>query len=133
MRRIGCVFFLLFFPTFCFAGGGDSKASIKNFDASGASIEFTLKCVFYKVHVKHQSVPWYSWLPFVRSSHSTFSDSQKTIAYLKRAFKDSEPVNFGYIGHGLKQSNKPCEYSSKGLILDETDEFHYIISYHNPL
>ncbi|MCE0556987.1 hypothetical protein [Motilimonas sp. E26] len=134
---------ILLFPTLCFAGGDYSEVNIKEFESSVASADFTIEFVnerkFYescdtlKVHLKYERVPWYSWLPFVHSSHPTSSDTQKSVAYLEAAFADDETVNFGYMGYGLKQSDKPCEFISKGLRLDGIDEFHYIMSFHDPV
>ncbi|MFO6421979.1 hypothetical protein [Motilimonas sp. KMU-193] len=137
------ILILLLFPTLCFAGGDYSEVRINEFYGSGARADFTIEfvndrkfneiCDVLKVQVKYKRVPWYSWLPFVHSSHPASTDTQKSVAYLENAFTENETVNFGYMGHGLKQSDKPCEFISKGLRLDGVDEFHYIMSFHDPV
>ncbi|MBU1308942.1 MAG: hypothetical protein KKE30_05350 [Gammaproteobacteria bacterium] len=137
------ILIILLFPTLCFAGGDYSEVNIKEFKGGESSADFTIEflndrkfdesCDVIKVQLKYMRVPWYSWLPFVHSSHPTSTDTQKSVAYLKSAFENNETVNFGYIGYGLKASDKSCEFISKGLRLDGIDDFHYIMSFHDPV
>lgn len=137
------ILILMLLPNLCFAGGDYSEVSIKNFTGSGSNANFTIEfvndrkfdesCDALKVSLKYKRVPWYSWLPFVHSSHPTQVETREAVMHLEESFKENLNVYFGYIGGGLIPTDKPCEYVSKGLNMDEFDNYKYIHAFHDPV
>jgi|GEM_PF-1545667 len=134
---------LLVFSTLCSAGGDYSEVKILEFVRNDSGADFTVEftnegkynenCDTFKVFLNYARVPWYSWMPLVRTSHPTLSETQRAIMYLDKAYKERKNIGFGYMGHGLKQTDKLCEYNSKGLSSGSNDEFQYVISFHDPV
>jgi hypothetical protein len=87
-------------------------------------------CNEFKVTVEYKNVPWYSWLPFVQSSHPTKQQTIKAASLLLDAFKTNRAISFGYMGRGLIPTGEKCSFSSKGLILEFNN---VVLSFHDPV
>jgi len=87
-------------------------------------------CDEFKVTVEYKNVPWYSWLPFVRSSHPTKQQTIKAASLLLDAFKTNRAIGFGYMGGGLIPTEEKCSFSSKGLTLEFNN---LVLSFHDPV
>lgn len=135
--------FILFFPTLCFAGGEYSTVRIIELSGHETRISFSVEFLnshkFYEncdtitVHLNYKKTPWFSWLPFVHTSHPTAADNQEAVSYLKHVYLNDKTVNFGYMGSGLNSTDQQCVFISKGLRLYKSDNFQYVLSYHDPV
>ncbi len=134
---------LLLFTPLCFAGGSYSQMRVMEFDSSGSDASFTVKftndirfnesCEIIKVRLNYSLVPWYSWVPFVRSNHPNSEQTKKALLHIEKAFKHKREVNFGYMGNGLVSTENVCEYLSKGLSFEEYKGVVYIMSFYSPV
>jgi hypothetical protein len=141
MRRLLVVLAFLGSATTTLAGGSGSPGKITAFSGSNGSYEFTFvpsglfdygnKCAELRVRVEYSRVPWYSWLPFVRSTHPTRAQTEQAAALLEKAYREKGEVLFGYMGYGLADSGQPCHFLSKGLIFYEHGG--YIMSFYGPV
>ena len=86
------------------------------------------------VHVKHELVPIWAWLPFVSTSHPTHKETINAIKFLNSKFSSKEDAYFGYIGGGVyKVDGEECTYESKGLRLEQTNDKHVVFSFYDPV
>lgn len=86
-------------------------------------------CREFEVKVTYKRVPWFSWLPFVHTSHPTREGTIKAALFLMNANQSNREVGFGYMGYGLVPADTPCSFLSLGLSL----ESGYVLSFHNPV
>lgn len=140
MKRLLVALAFLGAATTALAGGAAFPGKITTFSGSNGSCEFTFvpsrefygyeKCTELRVRVEYGRVPWYSWLPFVRSSHPTRAQTEQAAGVLEKAYREKSEVNFGYMGNGLVDSGEPCLFLSKGLMIDNGK---YILSFNGPV
>jgi hypothetical protein len=88
-------------------------------------------CKEIKVVVNHSRVPWFSWLPFVKSEHPTKKETLESIEYLRNASRANQTIYFGYMGYGLVPTDQKCSFKSKGLKIEKDDGKLLVLSYHN--
>lgn len=142
MRRILLLAILLFASCVAIAGGDYVSGYVAEFSGSEGTYVFTFRqseakprapliqgCAELKVHVTYQRVPWYSWLPFIRSSHPTREQTIEAGAVLQEASSKKGEVAFGFMGYGLVPSGSPCTFLSKGLLLDNG----VVLSFNGPV
>jgi len=132
---------VLFCLSFTYAGGSYQKGKISDFSTNIFATTFTFEeennntisiissCKKFKVKLIYSHVPWYSWLPFVKSSHPTYEENNKAIQFIENAYKNKKTINFGYMGDGLIQIDKKCIFKSRGLYLNNDT----VLSLYNPV
>ena len=110
---------LLPFSQLCYAGGDfvsgkisdvleiDEEYSIR-FIQTETRPELKTGCRDITVIVNYAQVPWYSWLPFIKSSHHTKEQTVDAIKYLVDAKNSEKEVYLGYIGGGLIPADNVC-------------------------
>ena len=142
MVRIAYLILLFIGPKFVFAGGDYVLGRVLSFSGDGGNYSLTFSqtnintspmikgCYEIKVIVKYEHVPWYSWLPFIRSSHPTKEQTIIAASLLLDAFEKNREIGFGYMGSGLTPTAEKCAFVSKGL----TNEFdNVILSFNEPV
>ncbi|ANE54297.1 hypothetical protein [Methylomonas sp. DH-1] len=142
MIRIACLIFLFLGYNSVFAGGDYVFGRVLSFSGDAGKYNFTFSqtninrmplikaCYEFKVIVNFENVPWYSWLPFIRSSHPTKEQTVIAASLLLDAFEKSQEIGFGYMGGGLIPTLEKCTFVSKGL----TSEFdNVILSFNEPV
>jgi hypothetical protein len=133
---------LLLLPVFCFAGGDYVAGRVESVEQQGGVYiihfihtddqhELIKGCKEITVLVKHSRVPWFSWLPFIRSDHPTQKETTESIEYLKSANKAKQTVYFGYMGYGLVPTEQTCSFKSKGLKIKVDNDKWLVLSYHD--
>lgn len=130
-------------PVLAFAGGDFTSGKITSFSGGNGHYKFTFdadkplvgfeQCKALKIEVVYARVPWYSWLPYVHSSHPTKNQTAQAATLLEVAHRESTPVLFGYMGSGLIPSGARCEFNSKGLSVEGEGETQFVLSYHDPI
>ena len=125
---------LLIVPLLCSAGGDYVQGRISKMSGEYGSYSFVFSqsdnrsnivggCREFTVRVSYSHVPWFSWLPFVRSSHPSFEQTENAAAILKMANSENSPIYFGYMGNGLVATDAKCVFDSKGLqVIDDKDK-----------
>lgn len=142
MVRIAYLILLFIGPKLVFAGGDYVLGRVLSFSGDAENYNLTFSqtnintrplikgCYEFKVIVKYQHVPWYSWLPFIESIHPTKEQTIIAASLLLNAFKKNQEIGFGYMGGGLIPTAEKCTFVSKGL----TSEFHNVIlSFNEPV
>jgi hypothetical protein len=133
---------LVLLPALSMAGGDavsvrvvsvleENNAYLIHFMQSDNSPELFTDCREMKVTVKYSRVPWFTWLPFIKSGHPTRKETIDAIEHLRKANREKEPVNFGYMGNGLVPTGVPCSFVSKGLKKIIDDNKLFIVSFHD--
>jgi hypothetical protein len=139
LRRV-CTLVLLV-PGAALAGGDYVPGRVANFSGDDGSYAFTFAadrelvqgCQTLEVRVRYSRVPWYSWLPFVHTSHPTKDQTDLAAAMLRQAAQTSRSVLFGYVGYGLVPSGERCTFVSRGLVLERDGDFEVVLSFHDPV
>lgn len=90
-------------------------------------------CRSITVKVRYRRVPWFFWLPLVRSNHPSEAQTQAALEYLKAAYRDQSEVVFGYMGSGLLSTETPCVFRSRGLLLGGDEKGRHVLSFFNPV
>jgi hypothetical protein len=93
-------------------------------------------CRQITVLLEYQRVPFWSWLPFMGSSHPTKDETTKAVEFLNNKFAKSAQTYFGFIGGGLfKVPSTECTFKSKGLKLMKIDKDNEsaVLSYYDPV
>lgn len=112
-----------------YAGGDFSQFKVLAYSEMNAVYHFSLEekqssrqlisgCKNFDVRVNYKRVPWYSWLPFVHTSHPSYDDTIKALEYIKDAYDSNKDVYFGYMGNGLGRTSAACVFDSYGLKID---------------
>lgn len=112
------------------AFAGENGNYTFRFAQSGPGRDFWNGCKELTVRVHYQRVPWFSWLPFVYSSHPTKQQTEIAALFLQGASRAGQEVYFGYLGYGLVP-NGACAFSSRGLRLDQDNGKPVVFSYHD--
>lgn len=138
-----CFLVALTLSSACSLAGGDYVAGhVTGFVGTDGNYNFTFKqdqnidhrpliydCTEFTVFVRYENVPWYAWLPSVRSSHPTRRQTIEAGSFLASAVRDSKAIAFGYMGNGLLSGKDKCAFISKGL-LAENDA---VLSFNGPV
>ena len=122
-----CVLSLL--SDYAHAGGDFSQFKVLTYSEMNDVYHFSLEekknsrqlingCKNFDVRVNYKRIPWYSWLPFVHTSHPSYDDTIKALNYIKDAFDSNKDVYFGYMGNGLGKTSAACVFDSYGLKID---------------
>jgi len=141
-NRIIFTALLMLLPASSFAGGDAVAGRVQSIEkrANSYLIHFIQTdtypalidgCREMTVTVTYSPVPWFSRLPFIKSSHPTKKETIEAIEYLMKANKDNEPVYFGYMGYGLFPTGTKCSFTSKGLKKIIEDNKLFIVSCHH--
>ena len=141
--RLLIFIFLLPFSQLCYAGGDFVSGKISEvleieeeytigFTQTEVGSELKTGCRDITVIVNFSRVPWYSWLPFIKSSHPTKEQTVDAVKYLVDAKNSEKEIYLGYIGGGLIPADKICTFNSKGLVLERIEGTQVVISYHDP-
>lgn len=120
------------------AGGDFSQFKVLAYSEINGVFHFSLEekqinrqlisgCKNFDVRVNYMRVPWYSWLPFVHTSHPSYEDTIKALKNIKDAYDSNKEVYFGYMGNGLGNTSAACVFDSYGLKIDGT----IILSYYS--
>lgn len=131
---------LVLLPVFCFAGGDYVAGRVEfveqqggvyviHFIQTGGQHELIKDCKEITVIVKYSRVPWFYWLPFIKSEHPTKKETVESIEYLKNAGRANQTVYFGYMGYGLVPTGQKCSFKSKGLKIEVDDGKWLVLSY----
>ncbi len=90
-------------------------------------------CEIYDVSLTYKRVPWFSWVPMIKTSHPSKDQTNEAIAYLRSAFNNQKKVRFGYMGGGLYPTNKNCSFLSKGFQLMQSEGNDFVLSFYTPV
>ncbi len=143
MKSILIPIAILLCPSVCSAGGDFVSGMVT--DISGKNGAYVIRfvqsesrelmegCKELSVTVEYERVPWFSWLPLVKSGHPSKKDTDDSIEYLKNAKKNREAVNFGHMGNGLKPTGIECSFKSKGLKIIDDQGRRAVVSYYDPM
>ncbi len=143
MRKIIVFFTCLICPALSFAGGDavtgnvtdvsakDGKTIIHFMQPSNARTELISGCKEIEVTVHYARVPWFSWMPFVATSHPSKKETEEAIEYLKKAKLNNQQINFGYMGYGLVPTGDKCSFKSKGLRIFRDQGTISVFSFHD--
>lgn len=128
MRRLILYVILLAHTQSVLAGGNFVSGFVTEFSGRDGSYRFVFTatektpsspliegCPSLTVLVEYERVPWYSWLPFVESSHPTLEQTKVAGTALSEASSAMKRIAFGYMGNGLEPTKVKCTFSSKGL------------------
>jgi len=132
---------LLAFPAV--AGGDYAQGFVSAFQAKGGAYTFRFTqteqqalvpgCPSFAVSVLHRRVPWYTWLPFVQSSHPTEQETAAAASFLRAAALQRRLVSFGYMGNGLVGTDSSCSFTANGLKLGKDERTIYVLAFHDPV
>ncbi|WP_157205578.1 hypothetical protein [Methylomonas koyamae] len=85
-------------------------------------------CRQLDIKVKYQYVPWYSWLPFIQTTHPSKEDNEEALDFVHKSFIDRREIYFTVAGNGLIETKTKCVFESKGL-----RQFgQFVFSYYHP-
>jgi hypothetical protein len=134
---------LLLFSAAAFAGGDNSSGKISEFSGKDGNFSFQFvetgkiplvdKCPKFTVRVRYERVPWYSWLPFVETSHPTRKETDEAGEFIRNAFQGGAEIKLGYIGSGLVPDGAKCSFASRGLVLAKEPTGSVVLSFHDPV
>ncbi len=141
IKSLGFIFSFLFYGL-AVAGGDSVLGKVGNFSGEDGNYSFSFiqtdehsplmpGCRQLEVTVEYGRVPWYSWLPFVETSHPSLEETDEAAFFLLEAQREGREVHFGYMGGGLIPVDKPCFFVSKGLLLYPPDKKDQVISFHD--
>lgn len=146
MHAMGCKFVLILAHALVFvifslkamAGGDYTSGKVNSFfQLRNGTYEFTFTpdsdlingCKEFKVSLKYDRIPWYSWLPFTKTSHPSRQATEKAMIFIHEAFLSNKEIFFGYIGNGLQSYGDKCSFKSKGLELRDV----VVYSFYDPV
>ena len=127
-----------------FAGGSHWEGKVTSFERHDDSYSFSIKfssneihlpsgCGMITVNYRYGRVPWYSWLPFIHSSHPSKAQSEEAVDYIEEHFKMKKSIYFGYMGGGLVPLENKCVFKTKGLIKVNIEKIISILAFHDPV
>ncbi len=140
MRTLGALLLCLL-SNVAVAGGDAVPGRVTSFSGADGSYRFHFVqtdnraelvkgCKELDVQVSYERVPWFSWLPFVHSSHPTREETDAAASYLLSASREKREVYFGYLGNGLAPTGAPCSFLSRGLSLHGKEPI-IVLSFHD--
>lgn len=89
--------------------------------------QWIISCQEFEVKVNYERVPWFSWLPYVRTHHPTKEMTEVAAAFLLKAHRENREVMFGYMGQGLEETSTPCFLLSRGISLEGNAVLSYYL------
>jgi hypothetical protein len=113
------------------AFSGESGNYSFRFIQTDRNKELLSGCREFNVTVRYERVPWFSWLPFVHSSHPSKQKTEAAASFLRGASQSGQEVYFGYMGYGLVPTGNSCSFTSRGLALEQEHGKQYVLSYHD--
>jgi hypothetical protein len=133
MNMFAITLFIGILSSILYAGGDYVLVDVQSFEEQKGIVKIKIKqiddrdplmkgCFEFEVAITHKRVPWFSWLPFIESSHPTKKENQASLGLLLEAYQDKVPTNFGYMGYGLAGTEKECSFVSYGLKTIKTEE-----------
>ena len=126
-----------------YAGGTSNEGEIKEFHSNKKITSFKFiqtdgepnlikLCSEFTVILEYKRVPWFSWFPYVETSHPTEKQSKKAINFIKTANKNNKKIQFGFMGAGFKETKEKCIFRSRGLLLmNDNEESEFVASFYN--
>lgn len=143
MKVVGGIVLFFFFQA-ALAGGAFAPGTIAELSVEGDLTSFTFEraarkpplvegCPSITVKVRYSRVPWYSWLPFARTSHPSEEQTRTALRYIESAYRDKSQVVFGPMGRGLMATEMPCVFRSRGLLLGGDEKGRHVLSFFNPV
>jgi hypothetical protein len=145
IKRTILILAFLIWPAFCLAGGDYVAGIVTNMSekdginifrfvqADESRYELMKGCKEIEVSVNYERVPWFSWLPFVKSGHPSKKETVEAIEYLEKARKNRQTVYFGYMGYGLVPTDTKCSFKSRGLQIIYDRGIRAVFSYYNQI
>ena len=124
------------------AGGNYVQGRVSEFAGADGAYTFRFQqteevpalmtdCLTFTVSVQYARVPWFSWLPLVRTSHPTRAETDAASAALGEADREQRVVNFGYMGYGLVPAGEHCSFATKGLRLIKDGNNDVVLAFHD--
>lgn len=95
--------------------------------------ELLAGCREFNVIVHYERVPWFSWLPFVHTTHPSKQQTEDAALFLRSASQSSQEIYFGYMGYGLVRTGSSCSFSSRGLVLEQEQGKQFVLSYYDQI
>jgi len=143
IRKIAFISFLIL-PALCFAGGDEVSGKVTgitvnegkyiiHFIQTENAPDLVAGCKEFEVTVKYARVPWFSWLPFISSSHPSKNETEESIEYMRNAQRSNRLISFGYMGNGLVPTGEKCSFNSKGLRVYREQGKTAILSFHDQI
>lgn len=141
--RILIVAILFVVSSAALAGGDYALGKVSNFTGEDGNYSFRFTqtdgraellqgCREFDVRINYGRVPWYSWLPFVHTSHPTEEKTKEAVSFLRKANLENRAVYFGYMGYGLVPTGGgSCSFLSRGMSLEREKEKSFVLSFHN--
>ncbi|HSB18168.1 MAG TPA: hypothetical protein VLE22_27190 [Bryobacteraceae bacterium] len=125
------------------AGGDYVKGRVSGFSGADGVYTFHFEqsdarpaledgCPRFTVLVQYGRVPWYSWVPLVKTSHPTRGETDAAAAILAVAERERRLVSFGYTGNGLIPSGGQCTSATKGLRIIKDDSGDVLMAFYDP-
>jgi hypothetical protein len=142
-RAVSVIAFIVLLPILSRAGGDyvsgiitgiteqDGKHIVHFVQTDSENHALIKDCKEIMVTVKYSRFSWFSWLPFVKSSHPTQKETDESIEYLRKAHKDKNIIYFGYMGYGLVPGGEKCSFKSKGLKIVDDNGRRVVLSFHD--
>jgi len=125
------------------AGGDSVRGKVSNFSGKDGNYSFRftltdrrselLACREFEVRVRYERVPWYSWLPFVYTTHPAKEETTEAASFLLNAQRQNREINFGYMGGGLIPTDRLCSFVSRGLSIYSSDKKNLVLSFYDPV
>ncbi len=130
------IFILLLMPLHAYAGGDYWQNTLEHVEETSSVLVISMVldnnrsgCNRIQIKLNYQRVPWYSWLPFVKSGHPSAEETDEAIRYLKSNI--GKKITFGEMGRGLVMDGDSCHYVSKGLKLIKDEDLEFVMSYYH--
>ena len=128
LRKTVCFFSFFLLQSFALAGGSYYPAKIESIETEGTKFELvavfedsfgydTDQCKSITVNGRYDSQKWWSYTNLINEKIHL-----QSLEKLKKAQKENNIVNLGFIGGGFKKIGD-CKYQSKGLFHDGEDIF----------
>ncbi len=126
MRTLSALLLCLM-PNVAVAGGDAVPGKVSSVSGADGNYQFHFVqtanraelisgCKELDVKVSYERVPWFSWLPFVHSSHPTREKTDEAASYLLNASRENRDIYLGYMGSGLIPAGTPCSFLSRGCL-----------------
>lgn len=142
MKKVSFIALLLI-SLDAFAGGDSVSGTIIALEGDASSFQMTFVqkdkyslvrgCETYKVTLSYQRVPWFSWVPLIKTSHPSKAQTNEAIDYLRNAFNSKKKIHFGYMGGGLYPTKKSCTFLGKGFQLMKIKGIGHVLSFYTPV
>jgi len=144
MKTITSLLLILLSQT-SFAGGSYNEGKVINFNSNNDQTSFKFiqtdgesslikSCNEFMVLLQYERVPWFSWLPYVETSHPTEKQTILAVNFIREAYKNNKKILLGFMGAGFKKTKEKCTFRSRGLLLmNSNKENNFVLSFHDPV